>query len=409
MSVHRQMAEGEARFLGQKPVQHRFYLVQMAGLPGEVGMAGRGVGTLDDQQLPQRFLAQLPQHPAHRLFRGLDLPHVPCNEQLDALGGLFVEPQPSGDVRRQRRTQGVVAVEMALSRFVHGEAPGLAQIVQQQRPAQQGLFRCGGHRMGGVGPDIVQMVHILLVKPHAGQDLRQKSAENPGIGQQHLQSAVAAEELGHLLPDALGGDVAQQGRTVFHSRRRLLLDGKAQHGGKAQAAQDPQSVLAESRFRIAHTAQKALFQVLPAAVEVVYRTPQVHGHGVDGEVTPPQIFLQRVGKLHAVGAAMVGVGAVGTEGGHFKGLPILPHRHGAVLQAGGDGAAVKEGQHVLGPGGGGDVVVVGGDEAQHVPDAAAHGIGRKACRFQAGQYIFHFLRQHPHHPFLYFRLHKFVK
>ena len=79
---------------------------------------------------------------------------------------------------------------------------------------------------------------------------------------------------------------------------------------------------------------------------------------------------------------MVGVGAIGAEGGDLYGKALLPDSDGAVLQSRGDAAAREQGGGLLRSGGGGNIPVLGHAAQQRVPHAAAHGIGREARLLQ---------------------------
>ena len=61
-------------------------------------------------------------------------------------------------------------------------------------------------------------------------------------------------------------------------------------GRETCASQHPQGVLDK---RISHMAQYTLLQVLTAMERVDDLTFVIHRHGVHGEITPRQIFLQR--------------------------------------------------------------------------------------------------------------------
>lgn len=90
-------------------------------------------------------------------------------------------------------------------------------------------------------------------------------------------------------------------------------------GGEARYAQDPQGILGERRGNVA---QQARLEVCLAAVGIYYTALFVLGHGVDGQVTASQVFLQ--GHL---GAGMEGEAAVAA--------PALPlgARQGVFLAA----------------------------------------------------------------------------
>ena len=271
---------------------------------------------------------------------------------------------------------------MAHAPIVHGEAGGLAHVVEQHGPAQHRLRRDGGHGAGRMAPHIVEMVAVPLVKAHAGQQLRQEHAQHVGVRQQHRQHVPAAQQAVRLRQQPLCGDAAQQRGAAVQRGGGALLHGETQHRCEAQRPHDAQGVLVKAAIRLPHAAQEAAPQVLPAAMEVGEDAAAVHGHGVHRQVAAAQVLRQRVGEIHRVGAAMVGVGAIGAEGGDLYGKALLPDSDGAVLQSRGDAAAREQGGGLLRSGGGGNIPVLGHAAQQCVPHAAAHGIGREARLLQ---------------------------
>ena len=112
------------------------------------------------------------------------------------------------------------------------------------------------------------------------------------------------------------------------------------------------------------------------------------------QADPTEILLQPVGEKHLIRPAMVRIGPVRPEGGHFNVHLPRPDRDRPVLQPGWDGIAVKQCKHLLRPRGGGHVPISRCAAQQRVPHAAAHGIGGEARILQPLQHISHRLRQH---------------
>ena len=355
---------------------------------------GGVVRPLHRQQLAEHVLPQLAHGAGDGSVRPGDIPVVPAHQRDDALRRAAVHPQAAARALRQLCGHRRVPVKMPHALLVTGEAGGLSHVVQQHRPAQHRLRRDGRRRVRAVPPHVVDMVAVALVEAHAGRDLRQEHRQHVRIVQQHRQDMPAAQRPVHLRQDALRGDICQQRRRLMEGGGGARFDGKAQHGGKPQRPQDAQGVLPEAALRVAHAPQNARFQILPPAEQVGDLPPPVHGHGVHRQVAAAEIVLQPPGERHRVRAAVVGVRPVGAEGGHLDAHALRPDSHRPVLQPRGDGAAVKQRQHLLRAGGGGHVPVAGHAPQQRVPDAAAHGEGRKARVFQTLQHIFHRLRQH---------------
>ena len=247
---------------------------------------------------------------------------------------------------------------MAHALPVHGEAGGLAHVVEQHGPAQRRLRRNGGHGAGRVFPHVVEVVAVPLVEAHTGQHLRQEHAQHIRVRQQYRQHMGAAQQAVHLRQQALRGDVPQQRGAAVQRGGGAGLHGEAQHRREPQRPHDAQGVLVKAPVRVAHTAQDAPAQVVLSAVQVDEGAPDIHGHGVHRQVAAAQILRQRVGEIHGVGAAVVGIGAVGTEGGDLHGQAVLPDGDGAVARSRGDAVTGKQGGGLLRTGGGGNVPVL---------------------------------------------------
>ena len=155
----------------------------------------------------------------------------------------------------------------------------------------------------------------------------------------------------------------------MHGLQRARLYVEAQLGGEADGAQHAQRVLVEAALRLAHAAEQPALEVGAAAEGVGDMPRGVHGHGVHGEVPPREVGLQRTAEGDAVGPAVVGVGALGAEGGDLDLAAGGEDGDRAVLYARGH-AAREEGEHLLRHGGGGGVPVRGAAAKQAVAHAA---------------------------------------
>ena len=109
------------------------------------------------------------------------------------------------------------------------------------------------------------MVRVALVEAHTGQDLRQHHAEDIRVLQQHRRGVLPAQQLIQLRIHTLVRDGAQAVPPLPCGTRRVFLDRKAKHGGKAQQAQNAERILGKALRRVAHTAQDARTQILPPA------------------------------------------------------------------------------------------------------------------------------------------------
>ena len=90
------------------------------------------------------------------------------------------------------------------------------------------------------------MVRIALVEAHTGQDIRQHHAEDIRVLQQHRRGVLPAQQLIQLRIHTLVRDGAQAVPPLPRGARRVFLDRKAQHGGKAQQAQNAERILGKA-------------------------------------------------------------------------------------------------------------------------------------------------------------------
>ena len=73
-------------------------------------------------------------------------------------------------------------------------------------------------------PDIVAVIHAVLVEPHAGQYLRQEHPQHLRVSQQDLQNVLPAQDPRQLRLDALRGDVrAAMERLRMDNRSRETI------------------------------------------------------------------------------------------------------------------------------------------------------------------------------------------
>jgi hypothetical protein len=106
-------------------------------------------------------------------------------------------------------------------------------------------------------------------------------------------------------------------RRALHDRRPGgRLDGEAEAAGEPDGAERAQAILAQARRRIAHRPHDAPGQISEAVERIVEHASRgAEGDGVDGEVAPREVVVQRRAELH-LGVAPVGA-HVATEGRHL--------------------------------------------------------------------------------------------
>ena len=98
---------------------------------------------------------------------------------------------------------------------------------------------------------------------------------------------------------------------------RLRLDPEAERRRETDGAEHPERVFLEPRPRVADRPQQPTAEVALAAVRVdetgCVTGGGPPGDGVDGQVAPVQVSIDRVGELDAVRPPVVGIGMVGAQ------------------------------------------------------------------------------------------------
>ena len=164
----------------------------------------------------------------------------------------------------------------------------------------------------------------------------------------------------------------------------ILLRYQLIPGGEADAPQDPEGILPETLAGIADGPQGPVPEILSAAVGVHQAPGGGVGHGVDGEVPALQIVLQPGHEGDPVRVTAVGISAFCPVSGDLADSLREDNTDGAVLFTAANQLPVAEDlADLFGLGGGAEVIILGGQTQQMVPDTAAYGIGFKAGFFQA--------------------------
>lgn len=192
------------------------------------------------------------------------------------------------------------------------------------------------------------------------------------------------EDAAEFVADAFGGDAAEVGGVSLDGGGGGGVEGEVEAGGEADGAEETEVVFGKAAVGVADGTEDAGGKVGDAA-DVV---DDLGGRGVggwcgggegvfeeavDGEVATEGVFFGG-GEADLVGAAAVGVGAVGAEGGDFDLVAAVTDENDA--EGGADGLGVaEEFADVGGGGGGGDVVVFGGEVEKGIADAAAGEVG----------------------------------
>jgi hypothetical protein len=262
-----------------------------------------------------------------------------------------------------------------------GERVRLADVVQERGEPDDRAVRGRVDAPDRVAPEVLAGDFVLTdaaLPVQLGQDHRQQ----PCFGHQTQpdRGPRRPEKLEQLGTDPFAGEVGAKIGVAADRGERLRLDLEPERGRQPDRTNHPQGVLAEAPVRISDRPQDACREVLAAPEQVdeprrVARraTP---GQGVDGEVPPRQVLLDRRPELDRVGVAEVGVGDVPAEGRYLvlgtglsdddRAVPILVQRpREQVRDPIGDGVC-------------GDVPIRRLATQDRVAQAAAHHVGRVA-------------------------------
>ena len=326
------------------------------------------------QELSQPVGAELLDGPLDALLCGLEVIVMVGDQKKRLAAGGVIKTQAAHDGVCEFCAFGRVAVKMANAVPVKGKGGGLSKIMEQGGPAEGRFRRSGGNHRGGVAPNVMAVVGVVLVKPHGGGDLRDRDRQHIGVLQQDRFRVSAAEQLCQLPIHPFGRKAAQK-RPVFMERGSgAALNDHTVDGGKPQCPKDAQRILPKPPVSLAHAAQDALLQILQTAEAVDDPAPFVQSQCVYREVPAGQVVVQRHAEGDAVRVPPVGVAALPPEGGDLDGGIRYDDGDRAVAAAG-EGGPGEEGENGLRRGGGGHVPVAGSAAQQQVTDAAPHGIG----------------------------------
>ena len=216
------------------------------------------------------------------------------------------------------------------------------------------------HGHGGVGVDVIAVMHIVLRKPHRRRQLREHHPQNIRVGQQNLPRPRAAEQFAQLHKHPLDRNFLEQRRISPGGGVRLRVQLEPQHRSKPNRPQDAQGVLLKPPVRLPHRADDPGRQIRLPAEKILQAFAGGVGHGVDGKVPPGRVLPQAAGKGHPVRVAGVGIAAVHAIGRDLQRHALQQHRHRPVLQARLDAPLPgKDGLRLLRQGRGREVIVRG--------------------------------------------------
>ena len=225
------------------------------------------------------------------------------------------------------------------------------------------------------------MVRVMLLEAEHRPQLRDRDGQHIGKFPQHRAHVLPAEQLRQFTLHALRREILQQRAIAMDGRRRLRRDLKAEHGRKAQRAQDAQPILLKAAVRLAHAAHNAARNVLRPAADVDQPRARIVGQRVHREIAAQQILAQAARKAHGVRPPVVGIVPVDAVGRDLKRQAVEQDGHGAVPEPRLDEPlAGKDALDLCGLGIGRDVPIPRRAATQRVAHSPADDIGLPARR-----------------------------
>ncbi len=213
------------------------------------------------------------------------------------------------------RPDQVVAREVAV-----GERRRLADIVEQRRhPDDRSLGRRRVHRAQRVVPQVLARDLVLgdaALGGKFGRDVHQQ----PGLGQ-HAQPDRrhrCRQQLAELHRDPLAGQVADQPGMCLDPGQRRGLDPELERGCEPHRPDHPERILLEAHAGVADGPQEPPLDVGQTVVRVDQPRRIARScapcHGIDREVAPGEVDLDRVAEFDPVRPPEIGVLVVRAEG-----------------------------------------------------------------------------------------------
>jgi hypothetical protein len=240
-------------------------------------------------------------------------------------------------------------------------------------------------RIGQGRPDETQQ-HLALLPRKTGLRLGEEHAEEVVLAQalEGRQGLAGQEELETFVEEAGRGDIL---KAVRHEVQRCFRGGgdvEAQLDGETHGAKHAHRVFPIALLGVTDQANQATLKILHAADMIDDgKITDVVIQGVDGEIAPEGVFFHAavdvVAKDHA---AVVDIAVVltllvhrhGPEGGHFDDFGAEEHMSQAEASA--DQATVaKQIAHLLRPGVGGYIEILGLAAQQEIADTSPNDIG----------------------------------
>ncbi len=244
------------------------------------------------------------------------------------------------------------------------------------------------HTKIGVGErELDESLAERLLQDHVDQ--RQEAVREAVRAQasERLDRVARKQELLHFVEEPRRGHVLHQRRELRDRRRRLRMDRDVEFRGEPHGPQHPHRILAQAGHRRADHFQLARADVGHAADVIPhFLLGRVEVQRVDREVAPRRVLhLRAIHVVRQQPAVFVGCVVAGLRGAKrrdFDGFGAGMDVHEPKTASDDEGTA-EERLHLLGPGVGGDVEILGLDAEQEIAHCAADDEGLEPGLVQA--------------------------
>ena len=111
------------------------------------------------------------------------------------------------------------------------------------------------------------------------------------------------------------------------------IDPESELRGETHSAKNAQGIFLQADIGVVDAADNFVSQVVLSVKGIYKAADWMERHCIDGEIASRQILLDGVDEQHAIGVAVVGIGAFGAEGGDLDGFISINNGYRTVLRS----------------------------------------------------------------------------
>ncbi len=181
-------------------------------------------------------------------------------------------------------------------------------------------------------PDIVDMVWIMLLESHTGQDFWDGLGKDIIVIEQNALDTIPHQHLHEFIPLPLHRDPFQIVYIFSGSKLCVGINGEVQRSSKTDCSHYPKGILLESLPGVTNTPDNPISDILLAIKwvnEPGYRAPR---NGVDGKIPAGQVGLHIGAKLYGIGVPAISIFPVLTKCRHLIAVIIAYNRYRSMFQ-----------------------------------------------------------------------------